>query len=47
MVMCAAVSVMVCYRVRETEGIGDVCCIYRYGFYRVVKKEGNVYVCCR
>ena len=31
MVMCAAVSVKVCYRVGETEGNGDVCCIYRYG----------------
>ena len=29
--MCAAVSVKVCYRVGETEGNGDVCCIYRYG----------------
>jgi len=26
MVMCAAVSVMVCYRVGETEGNDDVCC---------------------
>jgi len=26
MVMCAAVSVMVCYRVGDTEGNGDVCC---------------------
>ena len=26
MLMCAAVSVMVCYRVREMEGNGDVCC---------------------
>jgi len=25
MVMCAALSVVVCYRVRETEGNGDVC----------------------
>jgi len=25
-VMCAAVSVMVCYRVGDTEGYGDVCC---------------------
>jgi len=25
-VMCAAVSVMVCYRVGETEGNGNVCC---------------------
>ena len=26
MVMCAAVSVMVCGRVGEREGNGDVCC---------------------
>ena len=26
MVMCAAVSVMVCYMEGEREGIGDVCC---------------------
>jgi len=26
MVMCAAVSVMVRYRVEEREGNGDVCC---------------------
>ena len=26
MVMCAAVSVMVCYREGDTEGNGDVCC---------------------
>ena len=26
MVMCAAVSVMVCYRIAEREENGDVCC---------------------
>jgi len=26
MLMCATVSFMVCYRVREMEGNGDVCC---------------------
>ena len=31
MVICSAFSVMVCYRVRETMGIGNVCCIKRFG----------------
>lgn len=34
MVMCAAVSVMICYR-WEREGNVDVCCSKRYNFLQV------------
>jgi len=33
--MCAALSVLVCYTLGETEGNGDVCCSKLYGFYSV------------
>jgi len=40
-VMCDAVRVMVCYRVGEREGKGDVCCIQGYVCYREEEREGN------
>ena len=42
--MCAAASVMVCYRGREMVGNGDVCCTKRYGFLRG-ERERNDDVC--
>ena len=45
MVMCAAVSVMICYR-WEREGNVDVCCCYRYGLLQCGETEGNGDVCC-
>jgi len=37
MVMCAVVSVMICYR-GERQGNEDVCCCYRYG---LLQGEGD------
>jgi len=30
--MCAAVTLMLCYKVGETVGNCDICCSWRYGF---------------